>query len=73
MDNISCATTVQGLGTTLAFSVGLIILEQVIAASECKSNSTVQLLLNMLKGMRPGAAAQPLAPYPTPPSPGGTI
>ena len=63
-----CETTVQGLGTTLAFSVGLLLLEQIIAASDCKSNSMVQLVLNSLRGMQAGTAAKPLTEaYPTPP------
>ena len=60
------ASTVQGLTASLAISISLIVLEQVLASSKCKSNSMMQFLLNVVHAVR--APQQPAtAPHPTPP------
>ena len=45
------ASIMQGLGTSLAISVSLLVLEQILASSKCESNSLVQFLLNTMRAM----------------------
>ena len=56
------ASTVQGLTASLAISISLIVLEQVLASSKCKSNSMMQFLLNVVHAVR--APQQPAGTWP---------
>ena len=61
------ASTVQGLGASLAIYVSLLVLEQIFASSKCKSNSLGQFLLNTIHAMRAQNTQPGTAPHPTPP------
>ena len=61
------ASTVQGLGASLAISVSLLVLEQILASSKCKSNSLAKFLLNTIHAMRAQNTQPSIAPHPTPP------
>ena len=61
------ASTTQGLTASLAASVTLLILEQILASSKCKSNSLDQFLLNAVRAVRAQDKQPDTAPHPTPP------
>ena len=61
------ASTMQGLTASLAVSITLLVLEQVLASSKCKSNSLAQFLLNAVRTVHAQGKQQDTAPHPTPP------
>ena len=61
------ASTVQGLGASLAISVSLLVLEQILASSKCESNILGQFLLNAVRAVHAQSKQQDTAPHPTPP------
>ena len=61
------ASTTQSLTASLAVSITLLILEQVLASSKCKSNSLAQFLLNAVRTVHAQDKQQDTAPHPTPP------
>ena len=60
-------STTQGLTASLAVSVTLLILEQILASIKRESNSLAQFVLNTVRTMRAQNTQPGTVPHPTPP------